>query len=215
MIDKKNKGSDHRKSKRAHKINDQPKTNRPWLILDAILFLILLLVASLSMVIISSTPGESNSFYTNYTESDEYIEYSMQMILSSTVRKVVYYDVNGSMTEIMDQTFEHLILMDLAIRTGEFGEFNSPALDQGLQNDLEYTLNAVFGMRGNFIFTAGIAVEVGVEQNSSTNIIITNLDEPPQLDDEVTPHFEKHLSSPNTVKSNFGSNQVIIRLYLI
>lgn len=192
--------------------NKNRRSNRKSrIITDGIVFFIIILALSFSIIIISSMAQESTGYYENYGDSDDYIENSMQNILSSTVPSVIYQDSTGSQNEYTGQTVERLIQIDLNIRASSNG-FNQSSLKLGIGHELEKLLNSAYGVDKSYIFTA-----VGLRSSSSESVAeisISNLLSPPQVDG-TEPVFEKQLKLSNGDRAGTDISEVNIRLYLI
>ena len=154
---------------------------------------------------------DNTSYYTKYTETDEYIEESMDSILDSTIPVVSYHNLESIETKFYDYTFEELIILDITIRTGQADETNLTSLGANLEFELKGLLDQSLGEHSGYILTAS---EVN-NQNNSKNIMISNQPNPvfPTTDDE--PDFEKHLILSYSLKEDDKNPEIIIRLYLI
>ena len=183
------------------------------IVLDSVVFLIIVVITSLAMIMISSGLEGSNSYYKNYPGSEEYIEISMQSILSSTVPEVSYYDLVGARTVFSGQTIEGLIQTDLAVRGADTINFNLSSLEQGLESRIKTTINSVF-LNKNYILIA----EPETTSTGDDRIYITNMQTAPKLTNLDSPNFEKRLGSSWSDEDdagNVGNNDIIVRLYLL
>jgi hypothetical protein len=189
--------------------------NRSWIMLDAVVFLILMLLVSVALILLSSAPKDPDYYFTNYQETDEYLENSMEMVLSSTVPMATYRDLNGFETEFVDQSMENLIIIDLNIRCSSSDEVNSTSLEHDLEHELMKVLEGVIGSDQEFVFTCSYASQSGEISVDNSIIFITNLDETYKLKESAKPSFEKHLLASGNGEGNRGGDEVIIRLYFI
>jgi hypothetical protein len=194
-------------------VNTRP--NRTWIMLDAVVFLILMLLVSSALILISSAPRDADHYFTHYHETDEYLENSMEMVLSSTVPKATYRDINGFETEFVDQSIENLILIDLSIRSLASDDLNSTSLEYDLEHELVQALDMVIGSDQDFVFTCSYARQTGEINNDNSIIFITNLDEPYNIKENAKPSFEKHLLASGSDNGNRSGDEVIIRIYFV
>jgi len=186
-----------------------------WLMLDAGVFFILMLLVSVALILLSTIPKDPDYYFTNYHETDEYLENSMEAILSSTVPKATYRDLNGFETEFIDQSLENLIIIDLNIRKSASDELNLTSLEQDLERELVQALGMVIGGDQEFVFTCSYMYPSDDISADDPIIFITNLDETYELKESVKPSFEKHLLASGNNNGNRGGDEVIIRIYLL
>lgn len=191
------------------------RPNRNWIMLDAVVFLILILLVSVALILISSAPRDADHYFTHYHETDEYLENSMEMVLSSTVPKATYRDMNGFETEFVDQSIENLILIDLNIRSLASDDLNSTSLEHDLEHELMQALDTVIGINQDFVFTCSYSSHTGEINDDNSIIFITNLDEPYNIEENAKPSFEKHLLASGNDNGNRSSDEVIIRIYIV
>lgn len=191
------------------------RPNRTWIMLDAVVFLVLMLLVSVALILISSAPRDADHYFTHYHETDEYLENSMEMVFSSTVPKATYRDMNGFETEFVDQSIENLIIIDLSIRSLASDELNSTSLEHDLEHELMQALDTVIGSDQDFVFTCSYASQTGEIINDNSIIFITNLDEPYKLKENAKPSFEKHLLASGIDNGNRSGDEVIIRIYFV
>ena len=208
------------KEKKAKAENDKKNTSlrKHRSILDAVLFFIIVLALSSAMIIISSTIEESNEYYLRYDRSDEYIENSMHTILCSTVPRAAYQDLNGQKTEYVGHSVEQLIITDLAIRNANHGEINFSSLENGIEDELSEKFDFLIADDRNFIITCGYQKAAVVDRYNISALFISNMNEPPELEESSSPDHEFHLAIPmktSTGPSTTGSEVVFIRLYFV
>ena len=188
------------------------------LVLDSILFLILVLALSLAMIFVSLIPITPSSHYTEYDQNEEYIETSMQMVLSSTIPKVTFNTPEGKNVEFLDLTFLDLIIIDLGIRNDGSSVFNSTSLEFGPELELKNLIKSVFGDNQDFILWAGFAGSTAGHSTdllSNQNIIITTVMDPILHLQNSDPIFEKHLTSRINEEIGYIDTEVVIKFYLI
>ncbi len=208
------------KEKKAEAENDKKNTSlrKHRSILDAVLFFIIVLALSSAMIIISSTIEESNEYYLRYDRSDEYIENSMHTILYSTVPRAAYQDQNGQKTEYVGQSVEQLIITDLAIRNANNDKINFSSMENGIEEELSEKFNFLTADDRNFIITCGYQKAAVVDRHNISALFISNMNEPPKLEESSSPDYEFHLTLPMTSSnhpSNTGSEVILIRLYFV
>ena len=216
MKEEKTKTGKLDKNKNTKQPGERPTLSRTRIILDALIFLIILLAVSLSMIIISSALEEPKNFYVDYSNSNEYIDHSMQSILHSTVPKTEYYNIKGERTEYIGQSIERLIIIDLNIRSSCAGDsnFNQSSLEMGIESELEAALNIILGDDTKYVFAAEIKKSDNSEVNDA-EFILSNAVNPPEIE-ESTPSYEKHLTPPiDSLGINIDTSLVMIKLYLI
>ena len=207
------KQKEHEESKKIQQKDIPKKFKSPWLVLDAGLFFILILICSIVLIMVSGETKDSTYYYTRYPETDEYIEDTMQVVLSSTVPHVAYYDYKNSKTEFVDYTIEHLIIIDLTIRDGDFEDLNASSLEHSLENEILTILNSAIGENRNFIFTVSLESESDGVQNISNSIFISNTDIPPHGVNQLEPSYEKHITYSSYDQIDSGCDKIVIRLY--
>jgi hypothetical protein len=222
------KNSKRRKYQKKATQNSKPSSDKSrqllMLVLDSIVFLILVLAVSLTMIFTSLTPIKASSHYTQYDQTDEYIETAMQMVFSSTVPKVTYKTPDGITVEFLDVTFLDLIVLDLGIRNDESTVFNSSNLEFGPELGLKNILKLVFGANHDFILWAGFVGSANdaasyagrsTDPLSAENIIITTVSDPSEQLLNSPALFEKHLTSKVTEGKGYSDSEVVIKFYLI
>jgi hypothetical protein len=175
------------------------RSNRNWIMLDAVVFLILILLVSVALILISSAPRDADHYF----------------ILYSTVPKATYRDMNGFETEFVDQSIENLILIDLNIRSLASDDLNSTSLEHDLEHELLQALDTVIGINQDFVFTCSYSSHTGEINDDNSIIFITNLDEPYNIEENAKPIFEKHLLASGNDNGNRSSDEVIIRIYFV
>jgi hypothetical protein len=180
------------------------------LYIDVAIFFVLILVISSAMIVVSTLPKDNTSYYTEYTETDEYIEESMDNILDSTVPVVSYHSNPKMETQYYDYSFEDLILLDITIRIGQAGEANLTSLETGIESELKNLLDQSLGEHSGYILTA---IE-GNSQNNSISIIISNQPGAVFPVNSGEPDFEKQLISSYSREDGDKDPGIIIRLYL-
>jgi hypothetical protein len=191
------------------------------IILDAVLFVIILMSLSLTLLFVSSEFGEDIDYYVNYHETDEYIEYSTQTILDSTVPRVTYHDINHQKTELIGQSVETLIIQDLNIRSSGGKELNETSLEQSIEHAILTAFNQAFENDKKFILTAGkFKQKPGADDVPELEIVITNsnidldLENSEEFLKNHEPIFEKFIENIN-IDNNPASDIVVIKLYLL
>ena len=190
-------------------------------ILDMILFLTIIIALSMSVLFFSFLPRETNVYYIEYQDTEEYMEYSMQTILASTVPKVVYKNNNGIEDEFIDKSIEELILLDLYIRYLD-PELNITSLSHGLEQTIKNGLINFLENEHKFVLKAELDLQEQeqdeqIKDNSSNSkLIITNLEKLNQFNEHGKPNFKKLVYIPGTeLPTVLAENDVVIQLYLI
>jgi hypothetical protein len=184
------------------------------IVTDALIFFILVIIISLAMIIISSLPKDTDYYYTHYSETDEYIEDSMQTVFSSTAPTVSYTDQFGIETEISSKNMEHLIIIDLDIRNTNTNELNTTSLQEGIEHELSSALTSVYPDT-DFVFICAYADDDSKVPDSSTNIYLTNTESSLKPLDGLNPAYERVLTLPESRENGEQNNDIMIRLYLI
>lgn len=215
MVKESQKNIKNEKKRNRQKSVQFDRPNTRWVVLDAVIFLILLLILSLSMLMISASPKDADHYYTHYDESDEYLEHSIQALLSSTTDSASYMDTMGNEIELGSQSMEHLILIDLNMRNSDSEEFNTTSLELGLEHDLLGALNSIIGVGQDFVFICQYTNSDNELIKTGSNIFLTNQETTMKLDKEKDPRFEKHLSLPSNPIDDLKGDEVVIRLYLV
>lgn len=184
------------------------------LLLDALLFAIILTMISLTLIIVSSMPKETNTFYDNYNETEEYLENMMVTILDSTVSKTSYNDSNGVSTDYIGQTVEQLIFIDLSIRASDDGEFNKSDLERGIEGEINNVLTRALGEGRDFVLSVEI-LEQSRQSKTENVLIISNILEPPEVKKDV-PVFERRYQKLSILTDDQDTpEEIFIKLYLM
>jgi len=226
MKKKTNKLTEHKKVKSEHEKEKDSETvidHSTRMALDAILCFIILLAASFSMIYITSPPDDSESYFSDYSNSDEYTYTSMYSILGSTVPRVTYYDPEGEKIDVVGQTIERLIRYDLALRSEGSVQNNLTSLEQDFEKKIEIQITSAFGSHIDFILTAEYTSLPSNDRNTDVELFITNLDDGTELDQDIKPSFQISLIplqfQINDDKSNPAddelTDEVVIKLYFI
>ena len=209
------------KAQKAVKKGTEHPYQRTGLVLDAGLFLIILVAVSIALIFISSMPKQSNTYYLEFPESDEYVHDTMGTILDSTVPRVEYSDGAGEGTEYVGMSVEQLVLVDLALRNARSGELNinTSSLEHGIERELGSMLAYSFGHGNNFVFTAAYASEPVVRAENGSVIFISDLAEIELGPDTASePVYEVRVAAGaagTKADQRAGNDEVVIRLYLI
>ncbi|WP_455392147.1 hypothetical protein [[Eubacterium] cellulosolvens] len=203
--------------KKPPEIGPGTEISRSLIILDALVLLILISSVSIAMLWVSSIQKDSTIYYTEYNETDEYVETSMHVVFSSTVPIVTYVDSAGDRTEYAGQSVESLILIDLALRNNKAELLNESNLELGLESAILSFFTSVFGERGDFILWAGFDGydDINAEEDLAKHIMISNLVAPPSIGKDLNPGYETHLTPLSTGKSSSAQNPVVIQLYFV
>jgi hypothetical protein len=209
-------GSDIIKTTLKNKV-DEDRNKRSvgtWLIVDSLIFLILLLFISISMISFSMTLPDDTTYYNNFTETDEYFEDSMQAFLDSTVPKTEFVSLQNDRTEYTNLKVEQLIIKDLNIRQNGAELVNFDNLEQEIENELAISLNSIFADH-DYIFVCSYSSEPEVDIFSNSNIVITNLDSPTQLSDDIELVFEKTYNPIDSEDDDPQNTDVVIQVYSV
>ena len=195
------------KTSSSKEVRDSP-TGR--LYLDIAIFFVLIIVISSAIVIASMIPKDTTSYYTNYTETDEYVEESMDNILASTIPAVSYQSQTNTELQYFDYSFQELILLDMAIRSEGDDDINLTSLETGIESELKDVLDKSLGVHSDYIFI----VNEGSSQDNNRSIVISYQSDiilPSQGD---KPNFEKHLIPLYSRDGDRNDLEIIIRLYI-
>jgi hypothetical protein len=191
------------------------RTGTRWIVLDAVIFLVLLLILSLSMLLISASTKDVDHYYKHYNESDEYLEHSIQALLSSTIDSTYYVDPSGNEVKFGSLSIEDLIVIDLNMRNAETDDINITSLEADFETELFEDLNSILGKHQDFVFVCQYSNSGSGLIKTSSNIYLTNQDNPKGLNKNIEPRFEKQIAIPDFTDNNSLGDEVVIRLYVV
>jgi hypothetical protein len=104
-------------------------------------------------------------------------------------------------------------LIDLTLRSVNV-DLNFSSLEHGIEHEIGSIFESVFEPDQDFVLTAMFIGQPENDQNNS-EVIISNIRSPPQLNENTKPKFEKNLELYNLGPEKKENEEIVIKLYLI
>jgi hypothetical protein len=230
MNDKnRNAQDDNEKINRAIKGKKASGQSKVWFFIDIIVFLIIIIAISTTILLISSSPEDPNKYYSNYHDSDEYVNLAMETLLSSTIPRIEYQNIDAtsdaeitdpSEIEFTDRSIEWLIKYELHYYSEGFGTLNHSMNNNALEKFISTAMNHAFGNTIQYVLLAGFSEDLNQTNLDQYKVLIfSNINFDGDLNDMSGAVFEKRLNN-NYSKSmvdgtdNFEQDgEILIKLF--
>jgi hypothetical protein len=140
-------------------------------VLDILIFLLIIISLSIGLMVlgIEVDPSEDEIDYSDEFFSENYVEDLNEVLLTSTISRVSYIDLNDNETVYIGYSINQLILEDAYLRINSDDSFNLTGLELGLQSRIQELARDLIDIQYAFRITV-----------TSSNIdlfIITSIDE--------------------------------------